>query len=182
MPRYLNYLNHEDCPTEDDKDGWEFRAGETWDVPLWMERMGMLELPDWMRNEDGTCNVNYKASMGTDKPQMLVTSLADPAAATPTAPQDLCRPFAETGSCEFGARCPYAHVRDADADDPRLKTPTQPKAPEKSYDQIMREARERREDEAGKKVRVCALFNSFDGCKKGVYCINRHIEDNHGDE
>lgn len=173
MPRHLNYLNHEDCPPEDDKDGWEFREGETWDVPLWMERMGMLELPEWMRNVDGTCNVNYKASMGSDKPQMYSTSLA--------APPKLCHTFAKTGSCKFGARCQFEHVAGVTPDDPRMREASVPAAgaaeEEKSFEQVMREAREKREDEAGKKVKICSLYNSFDGCKKGVHCVNRHIQD-----
>lgn len=181
MPRHLNYLNHEECPPEDDKNGWELHPAETWDVPLWMERMGMLDLPDWMRNVDGTCSVNYKAGMGSDKPDVYVTSLAAPSERPQDPrPRDLCRFFAKTGSCRFAEQCHYAHESGVAKDDPRLKTGggwIKDKDLKKSFEQVMREAREKREDEAGKKVKVCSYYGTYDGCKKGVHCLNRHIDE-----
>jgi hypothetical protein len=176
MPRPVNYLNHEDCPAESDGFGWEQRPGTTYDVPVWMERMGMLDLPEWMRTEDGSCDVNYTSSMGTDKPEIYTTSLSEISPDEPQLPKrEQCRFFARHGRCKFGEHCYFSH--DMNTDDESKKSGwIKEKDCKKSWEERAREAREKREDEEGKKVRVCRFYGTDEGCKKGVFCMNRHID------
>jgi len=182
MPRVPNYLDHEACPAEDDDYGWDDRPGQTYDVPIWMERMGLLEIPDWMRTEDGSCSVDYRIGMGHDKPKMYVTSLAkkssddDETEALPKQP--VCRYFAKNNRCKYGEHCYFSHeaLGSEKPDAPRARWISE-KEVKKSHEQIAREAREKREDEAGNPIKPCRYYLASGGCKKGVRCPNRHIEE-----
>ncbi|KAI5854876.1 hypothetical protein BZA05DRAFT_392840 [Tricharina praecox] len=180
MPRVPNFLDLE--LRMDDNCGWDDLPGQTYDVPIWMERMGLLQIPDWMRAEDGSCTVDYRIGMGYDKPKIYVTSLEK---ISPSEEEDnvfpkkkLCRFFAKNNRCKYGENCRFSHEA------PGSKKPDVSKGhwiPEKelkkSYDQIAREAREKREDEAGKPIKICQYYLDIDGCKRGVHCPRRHIEE-----
>jgi hypothetical protein len=183
MPRNLNYLNHEDYPPEDDTHGWDYQPpGATYDVPIWMERMGMLELPDWMRTADGSCDVDYRIAMGTDRPQMYVTSLGEVAPGEEIAlpKQPKCRFFAKNGRCKYGDNCYFSHEKPGtiNNNETEVKRSRWLKESEvkKSYEQTAREAREKREDEQGLKVRACKYYVTYNGCKQGLACLNRHVD------
>ena len=199
MPRPANWLDHENCPAKADGYGWEQRPPSTYDVPLYLERMGMLDLPEWMRAPDGSCEVDYVSTMGCDRPNVYTTSLLSPVSqssspslpvteTTPPAPshqRPLCRFFARNGRCRFGDNCRFSH----DAAPPR--TPSghhQPPQQQQqqllgggdeglSWELIARRAREKREDEEGRRVRICQFWRTEGTCKKGVHCTNRHIDD-----
>jgi hypothetical protein len=181
MPRNLNYLNPEDCPPEEDTHGWNYeQPGYTYDIPIWMERMGMLEVPEWMRTADGSADVDYRIAMGTDRPKVYVTSLGRPSPGEEDAlpKQPPCRFFVKNGRCKYGEQCYFSHEK-PDESKPDVKRSRWLKESEikKSYEQVAREAREKREDEMGVKTRVCKYYGTYDGCKQGLACINRHVDD-----
>ena len=198
MPRPVNWLNHEDCPAKADGYGWEQRPSTTYDVPLYLERMGMLDLPEWMRAPDGSCEVDYVSTMGRDRPNIYTTSLLSPSSpplspslsvteTTPPAPPR-CRFFARTGQCRFGNDCRFSHdpapPQSAGGQHPqqqqRRRRQLQGEGEDEedlSWELIARRAREKREDEEGRRVRVCQFWKEDGSCKKGVHCVNRHIDD-----
>ncbi|KAA8895997.1 hypothetical protein FN846DRAFT_966897 [Sphaerosporella brunnea] len=181
MPRNRNYLNHEDYPPEEDTHGWDYEQPyATYDIPLWMERMGMIQVPEWMRAADGSCTVDYRIGMGTDRPQVYTTSLgkksADEEDVLPKQPA--CRFFAKHGHCKYGEECYFAHEKPGEQPEgvPRSRW-IKDKEIKMSYEEVARAAREKREDEMGVRTKVCQYWGTFDGCKQGLMCLNRHIDD-----
>lgn len=186
MPRVPNYLDYEEFPPEEDNYGWNDLPGSSYEVPIWMERMGLIDIPDWMRNEDGTCNVDYRIGMGTDKPKIYVTSLAakDDEGDHVLPKPPVCRYFAKNRRCKYGKECYFSHETPGSQkpDVPRSRWISEKEVRkdainEKSFDQIAREAREKREDEEGRPVKICQFYNDLDGCRRGLNCPNRHIEE-----
>jgi hypothetical protein len=181
MPKPRNYLDP-DFPPEADKYGWDGPPETSWDVPVWMERTNALQLPEWMLTDNGSANIDYRAGMTFEPPDVYTFSLNDPTPPTsrpitPIKPEP-CRYFLRNGRCKYASECYFSHEKPTDEGNSTIAEVVgkgggrwiKEKELRKSTVQVQKEEEERR-----KNAKVCRFWKQGK-CRYGGSCRDKHDE------
>jgi hypothetical protein len=161
--------------------GWDDEPPEpesSWTIPLALDRMGLLDIPEWARNVDGTCSYNWAIQFqrADDDPSTIKTSttrnpdgslkeeISKEEISKKETSKNICRHFAKKGKCKFGDKCRFSHEI--------VEEPPQ------DWELICRIRREAMEDKNGVPTKRCQLYDMA-MCRRKYSCPNRHIDDDY---
>lgn len=147
-----------------------------WTIPLALDRMGLLDIPDWARNPDGTCSYNWamqfqradddpttmKSSATRNPDGSLKENVSKGESSQTEPPKALCKHFAAKNKCKFGDKCRFSHDV--------VESPTV------DWELICRLRREAMEDKNGWPTKRCRYYD-MGMCRRKYSCPNRHIDD-----